>query len=175
MGYAILGLDIVTYLLLQRKMKKSYLIYLVPFIAVLFTFYLIAITGLSDLSSLSRLKQYTEFFQNFKILGAGIGDYKSVFTFDSFYLCTLYAMGILGLLYFIFYFKIVNKNLIITVENIKNNNSEYKNIFITVNLLTFIYVFAFHHIAGSMIQNLLLLLLFSQISEYSEKKTIEND
>lgn len=175
MGYAIIGLDIVIYIFMKCKMKNSNLLYLVPFIAVFFTFYLISITGLSDLSSLSRLNQYTEFLYNFEIMGAGIGDYKSVFSFDSFYLCTLYSMGILGLLYFIFYFKIVNKNLIITAENIKNNNSEYKNIFITANLLTFIYVFAFHHIAGSIIQNLLFLLLFLQISEYSERKNIKND
>ncbi|MPN45065.1 hypothetical protein SDC9_192632 [bioreactor metagenome] len=175
MGYAILGLDIVIYVFFKRGIKRTNLLYIIPFIAIFFTFFLIAITGLSDLSSLSRLNQYTDFFQNFKLLGSGIGDYDSVFTFDSFYLCTLYSMGILGLLYFIFYFKIVNKNLIITAENIKNNNSEYKNIFITANLLTFIYVFAFHHIAGSIIQNLLYLLLFLQVSEYSEKKYNKND
>lgn len=175
MGFAILGLDIAIYVLLIRKIKRSNLLYLIPFIAIFFTFFLIAITRISDLSSLSRLNQYTVFFQEFILLGWGIGDYNSVFTFDSFYLCTLYAMGVLGLLYFIFYFKIVNKNLRVTVENIKYNNSEYKDIFIIVNLLTFIYVFAFHHIAGSIIQNLLFLLLFLQISEYSEKNITEND
>ncbi|MDD4781660.1 MAG: hypothetical protein PHT02_13805 [Tissierellia bacterium] len=175
MGYAIIGLDIVIYIFMKCKMKNSNLLYLVPFIAVFFTFYLISITGLSDLSSLSRLNQYTEFLYNFEIMGAGIGDYKSVFSFDSFYLCTLYAMGILGFSFFIFYFKIVNKNLKITFNNIKNNDSDSKNIFIIVNILTFIYVFAFHHIAGSIIQNLLFLLLFLQISEYSERKDIKND
>lgn len=85
--------------------KKTYPLILIPTSFIFLTFVAIAfrVPGVDEASSYGRVIQYLEFFQNFEILGIGLGSSLRT-TFDSFYLSVLTVFGVLGAFYLMIVF-----------------------------------------------------------------------
>ena len=133
---------------------------------IVITLLYVVLIGDIDLSALGRLTQYIEFNQNFSILGRGLGDQSGVFSYDSFILCCLNLFGISGILYLSFYILLFSK--VIKIYNQKKRDSLIT--FTIVLSSSMLYVFGFHHIAGSFIYWLVILLLFNAIAFNNDKR-----
>lgn len=155
----IIGIAIILYLKNTRFANKVYLI-LLPIIMILFTLTFIFIVGDLDLSALGRLTQYADFGQSFTILGKGLGDQSGVFDYDSFVLCCMNLFGVSGILYLAFFVFLFSRAI-----NIYNIGHKDDFTIFTLSLSSsMIYIFGFHHIAGSFVYWLIILLLFNMIS-----------
>lgn len=161
----LIGIGIIIYLKLNKVAKKKCLIG-GPLILIVITLLYVVLIGDIDLSALGRLTQYIEFNQNFSILGRGLGDQSGVFSYDSFILCCLNLFGISGILYLSFYILLFSK--VIKIYNQKKRDSLIT--FTIVLSSSMLYVFGFHHIAGSFIYWLVILLLFNAIAFNNDKR-----
>lgn len=155
----LIGVGVIVYLKVSNIAKKSFLIF-GPVIMIAVTLAYIYIMGDLDLSALGRLEQYIEFKESFSVLGLGLGNQKAVFGYDSYILCCLNLFGITGILYFSFYICLFSKA--IDIYNYITRDIYTK--FTIVLSASMLYVFGFHHIAGSFIYWLVILLLFNTIS-----------
>lgn len=157
MGWLIVAICSIIYILNRIKGFLDKRIIFIPCIAIVMTFVTLLLGMTSDLSALGRIMQYVDFISDFIVYGTGIGDQKANFSYDSFFLCSFKMMGVLGILYFAFYLK-----LVIEMINIYNRkiNADYKDVFIVAVSVALIYVFAFHHFAGSLVLTYIYLFIF---------------
>lgn len=164
-GYSILGIGILItiYIIMSEKIKITLLIGF-PILGIIITFFLLSFGIISDQSALGRIVQYVEFYKDFKPIGNGFF-YDTLFNYDSFILCTFNVFGFLGILYFLFYLYLLS--LAINIYNNKHAKSIAADMYTLSIGSAMIYVFGFHHIAGSYSYWLSIILLFNMINRYN--------
>lgn len=163
-GYSILGIGIlISIYALKSKKIKIYFCVGLPVLGIIITFLLLSLGIISDQSALGRVVQYIEFYSDFKLIGNGF-NYNSLFNYDSFILCTFNVFGFWGLLYFIFYLYLLSSA--IQKYNTKMTIFHAEDIYTISISSSMIYVFGFHHIAGSYSYWLSIMLLFNMIYRY---------
>lgn len=141
---------------------RFYLILFYPLFLIFTTVLFLLIGFFDDLSAIGRLGQYASFIDNFKIFGNGLGNKEAVLDYDSFYLCLLNVMGVFAILYLGFYLMLVN--IVYKIVMNSESRSSILNIFVMINSVSFLYIYAFHHIAGSIVQSLLLFCIYCVIA-----------
>jgi hypothetical protein len=156
----------VTILLGSRILKTGRkLLYALPTLAVLATFALLLVGGTTEVSALGRLGQYVEFVQRFQFKGLGFAHQFVSTYFDSYYISLMLLFGLAVMGPVIYLYKL-NRNTYRLVEFQPGQEFAQATFAITA---TFIYVFAFQFVAGSIPYRLYFLLLFYCLYQYEDR------
>lgn len=156
----IYGLYFLDSVLKKRGQRKLSILIIVPLFIIAFTFLSIAMGYVTDLSAIGRSVQYLTFFENFQFAGIGIGSEHSLIKYDSFIISIILALGSFSVLY-IWYF-------IDLVKQLYQLQCKFSYSIFLLSL-SFIYLFAFQFMAGSVTFRLFFILVFIAISLKNNK------
>lgn len=156
----IFGLYFLDFFLKKKGQHKLSILISVPLLTIALTFLSIAMGYVTDLSAIGRSIQYLTFFENFQLLGVGIGSEHSLIKYDSFIISVILALGSFSVLY-IWYF-------IDLVKLLYQLHGKFAYSIFLLSL-SFIYLFAFQFVAGSVTFRLFFILVFIAISLKRDK------
>ncbi len=164
----ILGIGIIIIYRYSDLYRLPLIILACPLLYILLTFAFIILNPTIDLSASGRLVQYTDFPSLIFSIGKGIGIEQNVLDYDSFILSSINVLGIFGIVYLIFYFFSVYD----MTRKIRTSSCaySYENVFAVSSGCCLIFMFAFHHLAGSFIGSFILILIYSSLGGAKNKK-----
>jgi hypothetical protein len=139
-------------------------------VLVTITFIALKFFKVGDASTLGRLIQYSELFENFKLMGFGLGSGKAMIAYDSLVISVFFGLGIIAVIYF--------KVHLIILEEIKSFNlidvqeKSYLGIGLISCFSAYVYIIFFHFSLGSAPIRFIYFLIFYYLFQKYEPRKI---